>query len=142
MQRIALQDYTFKDGLLRIPAGTPIVMPSRLLGLDPDLHRDADRFDPSRWERRRREQGGDGDGDAANKFHFASLHDDMLPWGSGPHACPGRFLAQDIIKLVLVSFVMGYDIKIAGGDGRRPPDTPDHGTSNPNMGAMLLFRER
>ncbi|KAK5657868.1 hypothetical protein OQA88_2416 [Cercophora sp. LCS_1] len=135
MQRLALQDYIFKDGL-RIPAGTPLVMPSRLLGLDPDLHPAPEQFDPSRWKRMR-EQHGD-----ATKFHFASVHDDMLPWGSGPHACPGRFLAQHMIKLILIHFVTRYDIKHGEGDGHRPPDMPDHGTEAPNMGAMLLFKER
>jgi cytochrome P450 len=134
MQRMALGDYTFKDGL-SIPAGTSIVMPSRLLGLDPDLHSDPDRFDAERWKRIRKQ----GD---ATKFHFASLQDDMLPWGSGPHACPGRFLAQEILKLIFIHFVTKYDIKFPEGDGHRPPDLSDHGVSNPNMMAMLLFKER
>ncbi|KAK4185837.1 cytochrome P450 [Podospora australis] len=136
MQRMVLEPegYTFKDGL-HLPQGTPMVMPSRLLGLDPDLHREADKFDATRWKKKREE----GD---ATKFHFASIHDDMLPWGSGPHACPGRFIAQDIIKLILVHFVTQYDIKCAEGDGHRPVDTPDHATFNPNMGAMLMFKER
>ncbi|KAF3015944.1 hypothetical protein E8E14_012074 [Neopestalotiopsis sp. 37M] len=134
MQRMTLHEYVFKDGL-RIPAGTPIVMPSRLLGLDPDLHANPEKFDARRWKRMR-EQGD------ATKFHFASLQDDMLPWGSGPHACPGRFLSQEIIKLILIHFVTTYDMKIPADDGHRPPDHPDHGTSNPNMMATLLFKER
>jgi cytochrome P450 len=134
MQRRALEDYTFKDGL-RIPAGTSIVMPSRLLGRDPDLHADAASFDAKRWKRMR-EQGD------ATKFHFASLEDTMLPWGSGPHACPGRFLVQEVIKIVFMRLVTKYDIKFSDGAESRPPDLRQHAGSNPNVMAMLLFKER
>jgi cytochrome P450 len=134
MQRRALEDYTFKDGL-RIPAGTSIVMPSRLLGRDPDLHTDAANFDAKRWKRMR-EQGD------ATKFHFASLEDTMLPWGSGPHACPGRFLVQEVIKIVFMRLVTKYDIKFSDGAESRPPDLRQHAGSNPNVMAMLLFKER
>ncbi|KAI1333958.1 cytochrome P450 [Xylariaceae sp. FL0016] len=134
MQRMALVDYTFKDGL-RLPAGTSIVIPSRLLGRDPDLHADAAHFDAKRWQRMREQ------GDAA-KFHFASLQDDMLPWGSGPHACPGRFLAQDIIKLIFIHLLTKYDMKYPEGVEGRPHDMPDNVNLNPNMMAQLLFKER
>ncbi|KAI0124122.1 cytochrome P450 [Xylariales sp. AK1849] len=134
MQRMALVDYTFKDGL-RIPAGTSIVIPSRLVGRDPEIHADAAQFDAQRWKRLR-EQGD------ATKFHFASLQDDMLPWGSGPHACPGRFLAQEIIKLIFIHLVTKYDIKYPEGVESRPPDLSQHANSNPNIMALLLFKER
>ncbi|KAK8010249.1 hypothetical protein PG990_009214 [Apiospora arundinis] len=135
MQRLAVVDYTFKDGL-RIPSGTSIVVPSRLLGRDPGLHgRNAGKFDAKRWLRKR-EQGD------ATKFHFASLQDDMLPWGSGPHACPGRFLAQEMIKLVLVHLLTRYDLKSPDGVEGRPADLPENTNSNPNMMAQILFKER
>jgi cytochrome P450 len=130
---MTVEDFTFKDGLL-IPAGTSIVMPSRLLGRDPALHTGADKFDAQRWKRKRDE----GD---ATKFHFASLEDNMLPWGSGPHACPGRFLVQEVIKMIFIGLVTNYDIKFADGESR-PPDLLQHAGANPNAMAMLLFRER
>ncbi|KAH8196672.1 hypothetical protein TruAng_009169 [Truncatella angustata] len=134
MQRRAIVDYTFKDGL-RIPAGTSIVVPSRLLGRDSDLHDNALQFEANRWKRMREE----GD---ATKFHFASLQDDMLPWGSGSHACPGRFLAQEIIKLIFIHLVTKYDIKFPEGVESRPPDLAENANSNPNVMATLLFKER
>jgi cytochrome P450 len=134
MQRRALVDYTFSDGL-RIPAGTSIFMPSRLLGRDPDLHSSADSFDATRWKRMREE----GD---ASKFHFASLQDDMLPWGSGPHACPGRFMVQEVLKVIFINLVTKYDVKYAEGIDSRPPDFPQHTDSMPNLMAGLLFKER
>ncbi|KAH6649111.1 cytochrome P450 [Truncatella angustata] len=134
MQRRAIVDYTFKDGL-RIPAGTSIVVPSRLLGRDSDLHDNALQFEANRWKRMREE----GD---ATKFHFASLQDDMLPWGSGSHACPGRFLAQEIIKLIFIHLVTKYDIKFPEGVESRPPDLAENANSNPNVMATFLFKER
>ncbi|KAH8660624.1 cytochrome P450 [Xylariales sp. PMI_506] len=134
MQRRALVDYTFKDGL-RIPVGTSIFMPSRLLGRDPDVHHDATSFDATRWKRMR-EQGD------ASKFHFASLQDDMLPWGSGPHACPGRFLVQEVLKVIFIQLLTKYDIKYAEGIDSRPPDLPHNTDFVPNLMAGLLFKER
>ncbi|RDL36340.1 uncharacterized protein BP5553_05692 [Venustampulla echinocandica] len=134
MQRRALEGYTFKDGLY-IPAGTSIFLPSRLLGRDPDVHPDGAKFDAKRWKRMREE----GD---ATKFHFASLQNDMLPWGSGPHACPGRFLVQEVIKIIFIHLVTKYDVKYSEGVESRPPDYLEHTNSIPNIMALLLFKER
>ena len=134
MQRRALKDCTFSDGL-RIPAGTSIFLPSRLLGHDPDLHLDAVKFDATRWKRMREE----GD---ASKFHFASLQDDMLPWGSGPHACPGRFMVQEVLKVIFIHLVTKYDVKYSDGVESRPPDFQQNTDSMPNLMTVLLFKER
>ncbi len=134
MQRRALEDWTFKDGL-HIPASTSIFMPSRLLSRDPDVHPNGTEFDAKRWKRMREE----GD---ATKFHFASLQDTMLPWGSGPHACPGRFLVQEIIKSLLIQLVTRYDMKFPEGVDRRPPDVPNQTSSFPDTRTPLLFKER
>ncbi|KAM0343560.1 hypothetical protein ACHAPU_008455 [Fusarium lateritium] len=132
MQRRALEDFTFKDGL-RIPAGTSIFLPSRLLGLDPDVHDNAGEFESSRWKKMR-EQGD------ATKNHLASLQDDMLPWGSGPHACPGRFLVQDVMKVIFVHMLTTYDVKYVDGVDCRPADTLEHTNCIPDMAASLMFK--
>ena len=134
MQRRALQDYTFKDGL-HIPAGTSIFMPSRLLSRDPDIHPHGASFDAHYWKRMR-EQGD------STKNHFASLQDTMLPWGSGPHACPGRFLVQEIIKSLIIHLVTKFDIKFPEGVDGRPPDVPNQTSSFPDVRTPLLFKER
>ncbi|KAL4903349.1 cytochrome P450 [Aspergillus multicolor] len=135
MQRIALQDVTFSDGL-RIPAGTWLQMPSRMHGRDSDVvpggH--GEEFDALRWKQLR--QQGD-----ATKFHFASVQDDMLPWGSGAHACPGRFLVQDVLKLIFIHLITKYDIKFAESESR-PADLEDHTGTMPNIMSNVLFKER
>lgn len=134
MQRIAMEDFTFKDGLT-IPAGISIFLPSRLLGHDPDIHADASEFDAKRWKKMK-EQGD------ATKNHLASLQDDMLPWGSGPHACPGRFLVQDTMKIIFIQILTKYDFNYAGGVTSRPPDVLEHTNCIPDMSTLLSFKER
>ncbi|RDW93031.1 cytochrome P450 [Aspergillus mulundensis] len=135
MQRIALQEVTFSDGL-RIPAGTWVHMPSRMHGRDSAVvpGGKGEEFDALRWKRLREE----GD---ATKFHFASVHDEMLPWGSGAHACPGRFLVQDVLKVLFIHLVTKYDMKFVEGE-KRPTDWDEHTGTMPDVMASVLVRER
>ncbi|KAL4879214.1 cytochrome P450 [Aspergillus karnatakaensis] len=132
MQRIALQDHTFKDGL-QIPAGTWLQMSSRMHGSDPTIVPDGDKFDPMRWKKLR--ENGD-----VTKNHFASVHDEMLPWGSGAHACPGRFLVQDVLKLIFIHLLSKHDLAFENGE--RPADWDDNTGTMPNTGANILVKER
>ncbi|KAM7189906.1 Ent-kaurene oxidase [Rhypophila sp. PSN 637] len=50
-------------------------------------------------------------GDDATRFHFTSVSENTLTWGAGMHACPGRFLAGETLKLIFVNLVMGYEMK-------------------------------
>jgi len=36
---------------------------------------------------------------------------DSLIWGRGPYACPGRYMVQDVLKLMFVHILMHYDFK-------------------------------
>jgi cytochrome P450 len=43
-----------------------------------------------------------------------------LSWGLGRHACPGRFFATDLVKMVALHAVTHYDIEPVKRDGDRP----------------------
>jgi cytochrome P450 len=96
--------YTFKDGL-HIPSGTVISFPNLHYNTDSSRVPDAATFDGYRWLRRRA-------GYDTSKFQFASTAEDMFDWGGGLHACPGRFMAEITIKLILVSLITKYDMKL------------------------------
>ncbi|KAH6627324.1 cytochrome P450 [Chaetomium tenue] len=134
LQRMAVEDFTFKDGL-HLPAGTQIAMPNELIGLDPDLHENAETFDAKRFLRKREQID-------PNKFHFASISEDMLPFGSGLHACPGRFLAQDVMKLMFIRLLTRYEFKYPEGVDSRPANIERHHNIMPNTGLSLLFKEK
>jgi cytochrome P450 len=134
LQRMAVEPFTFKDGL-HLPAGTQLAMPNEMISLDPDLHENAETFDPKRFLRKREKID-------PNKFHFASISDDMLPFGSGLHACPGRFLAQDVMKLMFIQLLTRYEFKYPEGVDSRPANTERHHNIMPNTGLSLLFKEK
>lgn len=131
VQRYAMDSYSFKDGL-HVPAGTVVSFPNLRYNTDSAraLTPEAGTFDGKRWLRRRA-------GFDTSKFQFASTAEDAFDWGAGLHACPGRFMAEITIKLILICLVTRYDMKLADG-GSRPAEsrrfmdlTPD--TSTPVM---------
>ncbi|KAK4215162.1 Ent-kaurene oxidase [Rhypophila decipiens] len=110
LERMAVKPYTFKDGL-HIPKHTQVAFARVPHSLDPDVHSpDPTKFDHKRHLRKRV-------GDDATRFHFTSVSEETLAWGAGMHACPGRFLAGETLKLIFVSLVMGYEMKFDKAPG-------------------------
>lgn len=136
MQRTVLVPYTFKDGGLTVPPGLPVNFTALQHNLDPDIHGPGaeDTFDPKRWIAKR--QGFD-----TSKYQFASTSDEWLSWDGGPHACPGRFLADVTIKLILIYFLTNYEIKYPEGVTKRPSDTRRNLMITPDMTTPILFKE-
>lgn len=133
MQRTVISPYTFKDGL-HIPAGFSINFPSMQHSLDAELYGpDVNSFDPKRWINKR--QGFD-----TSKYQFASSSDYWLNWGNGPHACPGRFLADITIKLIIIHILTNFDIKNPEGVTERQ-STQRNLIITPDMANPILFKE-
>ncbi|KAK6064319.1 cytochrome P450 [Seiridium cupressi] len=135
VQRIPTTPWTFKDGL-QIPAGTTFAFPSFHYNFDPKIHSNPEVFDAKRHLRKR------GNLSDTHKYHFASTSEDSVNWGAGRHACPGRFFAQETLKLMLMHLLMNYDIK----HDKTLEDTPRFLNHNlfviPNPALPLLFKER
>jgi cytochrome P450 len=131
---MVVSPWTFDDGL-HIPAGTQLSFPNQQLNLDTDIHPDAGSFDAERFLRKRMQ----GD---LNKHHFASVSEDSITWGSGYHACPGRFLAQDALKLLFIYLLENFDFKHAK-DGQKRPKDMHHGFAiGPDITMPILFRRK
>lgn len=134
MQRTVLVPYTFKDGLT-IPLGLSVNFTARQHSLDEDIHGPhADMFDAYRWVKKR--QGFD-----TSKFQFASTSDDWLNWGGGPHACPGRFLADVAIKLTMIYFITNYDMKYREGRTERPANGRRNLMIIPDMTVPIMCKQ-
>ncbi|KAH9883542.1 cytochrome P450 [Xylariomycetidae sp. FL2044] len=134
VQRTSVVPFTFKDGF-HLPAGTFVSFPSQQLNLDDEVYTAAATFDARRFLRKREDVD-------MNKFHFASVSDDYITFGAGFHACPGRFLARDILKLMLIQLLTHYDVRLDGETQSRPPDIPYNFSIMPNMAAKLVLKER
>lgn len=49
----------------------------------------------------------------------ATADEAFLPWGLGKHACPGRWMAVDLIKMIAAEIVLHYDVELGtAGDAR------------------------
>ncbi|KAM7183454.1 cytochrome P450 monooxygenase [Naviculisporaceae sp. PSN 640] len=136
LQRMAQVPWTFSDGF-SIPAGAMIAFPGYHQAHDPDLHPEPERFDPKRHLRKREAYDGD-----SQHFRFTSVNDDLLHFGSGLHACPGRFFAQESLKLILVHLLTNYEFKVAEKDKEVPKMVVRNLVLKPNMALPILFRER
>ena len=135
MQRSAVKDYTFKDGL-HIPAGTQMSMPFSELGHDPDIYPSPHAFDGYRFLKMR-------DTIDPNKFHYASVSNTSIGFGGGTHACPGRFYASCELKLMLIELFMRYEVKFEdGADGKRPKDACHDFSVIPNMEAKIMLKRK
>lgn len=130
-----MTEYTFKDGL-HIPAGTVVSFPNLRYNLDPTgaLVSEAGTYDGKRWLQRRV-------GFNASKYQFASTADDAFDWGGGPHACPGRFMAEVTIKLMLICLLTRYDMKIPEGGPERPIQSRRFMDLTPDTSMPILVRD-
>jgi cytochrome P450 len=131
-RRIALHDIVLSNGEL-IPAGTQTSLPVHDQLNDvpfPDV------FDGFRWYNLRKEKP-----ENENKFQFSESGRNSLYWGSGKHACYGRFFASDMIKCLLVIILREYDVALPEGKGR-PESWRLDWKVVPNISAEILMRQR
>lgn len=117
VQRVSMAPYIFKDGL-SVPENTVISFPNLRFNLDPSRDgpgANAAIFHGKRWLESRT-------GFNTSKYQFASTADDSFDWGGGLHACPGRFMADVTIKLMLICLITRYDMKLVEGREERPAE--------------------
>lgn len=76
-----------------------------------------------------------------SKHHFAYVSNQSINFGAGFHACPGRWLVDVEMKLVLIEWLQKYDMKFEDGK-TRPPNTMHDFSSTPNPMESILIREK
>jgi len=97
-------------GDVAVPAGSVVVSLLRVAGMDDSLLPDASLFRPERW------LGEDG-------LSAASAKRLSMPFGAGPRICPGRYLALQEMKMVLLTLLQHFDIQsVATSSGGAPAE--------------------
>ncbi|KUI71223.1 Ent-kaurene oxidase [Cytospora mali] len=125
LKRLFQEPYTFSNGI-HVPAGTYVCLPIYAIENDPEHILRPLEFDGLRSFRARAEQpegelaGNDDVGRklAAKELLFSTPTRTCLNFGYGKTACPGRFFASVVVKLVLVKMLTGYEFAFLPGTGR------------------------
>lgn len=127
LDRIAMRDYTFADGST-VRAGQLVSAPVRATHRDPALYAQADIFDGFRF----------CDDPTAR---MTSPSASFLAFGSGRHACPGRFWAASTMKAIIAHIAMHYDLRTET-EGAVPAEQWFGAALRPDRSARLLIRRR
>ncbi|KAJ6498408.1 cytochrome P450 [Mycena vitilis] len=145
MQRRVLspEGFRFSNGTV-LPQGSFLSIAARPVHYDGSNYENPMAFDGFRFAREREEFLADHDPNASQdifKRHMISAAVDHLPFGTGKHACPGRFFAATELKAMLAHLVINYDVK-AEVEGVRPADFNFGTITSPNPTARVLIRKR
>lgn len=132
--RIVRVPLTLSDGTY-LPKGTHIVMPFQAICNDEAVYPSPQEFDGLRFYRKRL------DPKQSHLHQFTTTSKDLLNFGHGKQACPGRFFANLEIKNILVRILQEYDCKLPDGE-KRPANFTFHGSVFPDPKARILFKRR
>ncbi|KAM3152013.1 Cytochrome monooxygenase ascG [Botrytis cinerea] len=75
-----------------------------------------------------------------DRHQFVTTSPESLNFGYGNHACPGRFLAANEIKIVLIELLTKWEFRLKGGE--RPENILNAMICMPNPRAEVEFRRR
>jgi cytochrome P450 len=104
----ALKDTVVGD--VDVPAGTVVLNLLRHDSIDDGFVPEGRAFKPERW------LGEEG-------MSPGSAKRISMPFGAGPRMCPGRYLALQEMKMVLLTLLMHFDIESVGtADGSEPAE--------------------
>ncbi|KAL4756574.1 cytochrome P450 [Aspergillus foveolatus] len=111
-RRMTTETVLLPDGT-KLPKGTSTMVPTRIVMLDPHIYPDPTSFDGERFFRQRTE--------SETRAQLVTANIEYLGFGYGKHACPGRFLAANEIKVALCHLLLKYDFRFVDGESRPEP---------------------
>ncbi|KAI1823505.1 cytochrome P450 [Xylaria intraflava] len=115
MKRVFKQPHTFQNGI-HVPAGSFTAMMVAQIENDPAYTPNPEDFDALRWYREKQKLGLQNP--AARDFDFSAVTRTALSFGYGRSACPGRFFASLVVKMIYVKMLTEYEFRFMPGQGR------------------------
>ncbi|KAF5343413.1 hypothetical protein D9758_011833 [Tetrapyrgos nigripes] len=146
VERMAMKDFTFSDGTT-LPAGSRVAVPGFVLQRDENRYQDADKFKPFRFYDMDRDSAGLTE-DAESTWTGSIKHQMTTPspnyffFGTGKHACPGRFFAVNELKTLVAHTLLHYDIKLEGDAKSVPAPVWLIRDISPDANISVMFRKR
>ncbi|KAL4939386.1 hypothetical protein BDV06DRAFT_214358 [Aspergillus oleicola] len=122
-QRRTLQPLKLSDGT-ELPKDTLICTPADAIAFDPKFYPDPESFDGLRFFKLRQEAEGASSGGGSKisakvRHQFVATSKTQVQFGLGRHACPGRWFAGHVIKMVVAGLLLNYDLRFRDGEGKR-----------------------
>lgn len=122
-------------GDYHVPQGVRVAVPNLQIQQDPEFHHEADRYNAFRFA-----QPSEASTYLQQKQTSLSVPSDkFLAWGHGRHACPGRFFAAYLMKIMLAHVLINYDVK---AHGPKPKDLSRGEFLVPSLEAIFDVRRR
>ncbi|KAJ7882345.1 cytochrome P450 [Mycena olivaceomarginata] len=133
--------FRFSNGTV-LPEGSLVCAAAGPIQRNTSIYENAPEFDGFRFARQRAEHAATHDpSQEVFKSQMISASENHLPFGTGKHACPGRFFAATELKAMLAHVVINYDLK-AEVEGVRPRDSVFGVSITPNSTAKVQFQKR
>ncbi|KAL4781964.1 cytochrome P450 [Aspergillus varians] len=138
--RKVMVDGVETDDGVKLPKGSLFSFLSQAAHMDEDIYKDAHKYDPFRFSRVREAATGSS---TTSPLSFVSTSPDYLAFSHGKHACPGRFLIDFELKMIIAYVLTHYDIKFPEEyDNKRPANRWMAEAMTPPEGVKLLVRRR
>lgn len=111
---------------------------------DPDNFKDPHKYDPFRTSREHETTASGTNGNKGGHIlTLVSTSTTFLPWGHGKHACPGRFLVDAELKILLTYLFLNYDLELPSRyGGQRPPNVGMTEVGLPPPGVKIRVKRR
>jgi cytochrome P450 len=117
--RKVMKDGVRTDEGHELPKGTMVSFVSQPMHTDEETFENPNKFDPFRFSRIR-EATSDPANEESHRF-LSTAH--LLIFGRGRNSCPGRFLVDFQLKMMVSHLLTNYDIKFPDEyKGQRPPN--------------------
>lgn len=139
-RKVMVDGYKGPDGN-HLPKGTLISFLGQPAATDGELFEEPLKYDPFRFSRIR--ENAAAKDEKVPPVSFVTTSTEYLPFGHGKHACPGRFLIDFELKMI-IAYVLGhYDVEFpVEYNGQRPPNYWMTEALFPPDGAKIRIRRK
>ncbi|KAM3548873.1 hypothetical protein ARSEF4850_009169 [Beauveria asiatica] len=135
LHAIVRESVTLHDGVV-LPEGAHIQMAVHEIGMDPDRVPNPAKFDGMRQYNSRKRPG------QGNWHQYTTTSENNLYFGYGKVSCPGRFFADQNIKMIVSNILIRYRLRYAGGATERPKNTSLYDVVIPDLSTLIEFKLR